>query len=165
LRNDSSLRQIDNFLLGNVFGTVTGISGAFSTLLAIGISTGGDFDATRTPTLRLDEDAFREALRDDRQNVRSLFTNTGGTGIADRLFTYLDEVTGFSGFLNQRARANGSIDQQIRSLNDQMDNFERRIEQKEIRLRRSFLRLEQYTAGFQNQGAALSSLGSTLTRF
>lgn len=165
LRNDSSLRQIDNFLIANVFGMVAGISGQFSTLLEIGISTGDDFDASSTPTLRLDEDTFREALRDDRQNVRSLFSNTGGTGIADQLFTYLDDVTGFSGFLNQRARANGSIEQQIRNLNDQIDNFERRLVHKEERLRRSFLRLEQYTAGFQNQGAALSSLNARLTQF
>jgi len=67
LRNDSSLRQIDNFLIANVFGMVAGISGQFSTLLEIGISTGDDFDASSTPTLRLDEDTFREALRGDRR--------------------------------------------------------------------------------------------------
>ena len=158
LAGDSSIRQIDNFLLGNIFGIVSGISGDFSSLLEIGISTGDDFDASSTPTLQLDEDAFREALRNDRESVKSLFTNTGGTGVADVLFGYLNDVSSYSGFLNERSKANGGIDTQIRGLNDQIDRYQRRLDQKEVRLRRQFLNLERLSAGFQNQASALSGL-------
>jgi flagellar hook-associated protein 2 len=160
MAGDTSLRQIDNFLIGNIFNIVNGISGQFSSLLQIGISTGEEFDASSTPTLQLNEETFREALRDDRENVKSIFTNTGNTGVADVLFGYLDGVTSFSGFLNERTKSNGAIDQQIRGLNDQIERYERRLDQKEERLRRQFLNLERLSAGFQNQAAALSRLGS-----
>lgn len=165
LRGDSTLRQIDNFLLGNIFNQVTGISGDFKTLLDIGLSTGDEFDSSATPTLQLDADEFRAALREDRENVKNLFSNTGDNGIGDVLFDYIDEVTGFSGFLNERSKANGTIDEQIQSLNDQIDRTEDRLAQKEERLRRQFLRMEQMIAQFQNQGTSLSSLSSTLIRF
>lgn len=165
LRSDSTLRQIENFLFGNIFGQVTGISGDFTTLLDIGISTGEEFDSTATPTLQLDEEAFRAALREDAGNVEALFANDAENGIADVFFGYLDEITGFSGFLNQRARANGALDQQIQGLNDQIDRLEERLVQKEERLRRQFLRMEQMLAQFQNQGTALSSLSLQVGSF
>ncbi len=165
LAGDFSLRQIDNFLLGNVFNKVEGVSGDMNTLLAIGISTGDDFSASSTPTLELDEDAFRAALNDDRQTVGQLFSNEDGTGIADNFSGYLDDVTGFSGFLNARAKSNGTFDRQIRSAEDQIESVERRLVHKENRLRKSFLRLEKLSAGFQNQASALGQLGGGVAGF
>jgi len=165
LRGDATLRQIENFLFGNVFSQVTGAGGSFTTLLDIGISTGKDFDSTAAPTLQLDAEKFLEALREDPANVQGLFANTSNSGIADVLFGYLDEVTGFSGFLNQRARANGGIDQQIQGLNRQIDRMEERLLQKEERMRRQFLRMEQMLAQFQNQGTALGSLAQRIGEF
>ena len=162
---DSTLRQIDNFLLGNVFNQVTGISGSFKTLLDIGISTGDEFDSTATPALQLDADEFRAALRADRENVANVFTNLGGNGVTDVLFNYLNDVTSFTGFLNARARANGTIDQQIQALNDQIDRSEDRLAQKEERLRRQFLRMEQMMAQYQNQSTSLSRLSSSVSLF
>jgi flagellar hook-associated protein 2 len=134
--------------------------GSLDSLLAIGISTGEDFDASAASELKLNEDKLREALTNDRQNVKDLFSNTGKTGIADLLFDYLDEATKTTGFLNERARSNGTIDQQIRSLNDQITRLEERLSQKEARLRRQFTTLEQMSAGFQNQNAALARIGA-----
>lgn len=165
LHGDSTVRQIDNYLLGNIFSEVAGISGTFKSLLDIGISTGDEFDSSAVPTLQLDADKFRAALREDRENVKSLFANTAGNGIADVLYNYVDGITGFSGFLNERSKANGSIDRQIQSLNDQIDRTEERLTQKEERLRRQFLRMEQMLAQFQNQGTSLSSLSSSISSF
>jgi flagellar hook-associated protein 2 len=159
LKGDGGIRNIESFLRDKVFSQVSGV-GSLDSLLAIGISTGEDFDASAASELKLNEDKLREALTNDRQNVKDLFSNTGKTGIADLLFDYLDEATKTTGFLNERARSNGTIDQQIRSLNDQITRLEERLSQKEARLRRQFATLEQMSAGFQNQNAALARIGA-----
>ena len=163
LRGDSGIRSIENFLRANIFSPVADLGGDLTSLLDIGISTGQDFDSSTPSVLELDEDAFREELRDDRTNVEELFSNTDGTGIADILFDFVDEITRTTGFLNARSKAGGSVDTQIRSLNDQIDRIEDRLLQKEDRLRRQFTRLEQLSAGFQNQSAALS--GFSFSKF
>ncbi|MCL4690954.1 MAG: flagellar filament capping protein FliD [Candidatus Hydrogenedentes bacterium] len=165
LENDSSIRFIEDFLRGNVFSTVSGISGTFKTLTQVGISTGDSFDSSSLSELQIDEDAFREALRTNRGNVEDLFSNSGETGIADLFFEYLDEATSTQGFLNERVRSNGIFDQQIQSLNDQIDRLEDRVAQKEQRLRLQFSKLEQLSATYQSQGAALSAIGGGLSIF
>ena len=158
LSGDSGIRSIGNFLRANIFSQVADLGGDFSSLLDIGISTGEDFDSSTPSVLELDEDAFREALRDDSTNVEELFSNDDETGIADILYEYIDEIAKATGFLHARSKAGGVIDVQIQSLNDQIDRFEDRLLHKEERLRRQFTRLEQLSAGFQNQSAALSGL-------
>ncbi len=160
LHGDGTLRSIESFVRSNIFNQVTGIAGDFSSLVELGITTGDDFDSSSVANLHLDEDIFREALRDDRTNVEQLFSNPDSTGIADKFYEYLNEATKATGYLNERAKANGSIDQQIESLNDQIDRMEDRLVQRETRLRRQFLQLEQLTATYQNQASALSGLGA-----
>ena len=60
--------------------------------------------------------------------------------------------------MNERARAGGSIDRQIESLDTRIDNLERIIALREARLRRQFLELETITASLQSQGASLNGL-------
>lgn len=158
LSNDSSIRSIANFLQSNIFDMISGF-GDYQSLVDIGITTGEDFDSSATMQLQLDEEAFREALREDSTNVERLFHNEDGTGIADVYYEYLEEATKATGFLNTRAKANGTIDQQIRSLNDQIDRTLERLEQKEDRLRRQFTQMEQMAADYQSQGSALSAFG------
>jgi flagellar hook-associated protein 2 len=160
LRGDSGLRSIESFLVSEVFDQIPGLGGDFESLLNIGITSGEDFSAEEGLNLVLDEDIFREALRDGRTNVEELFSNSNETGIADVLFEFLDEATRATGFLNERSKANGTIDTQIRSINDQIDRFQVRLGQREDRLRRQFTSLEQLSASFQNQAAALSRIGA-----
>lgn len=165
LANDSTLRSVESFLRDKVFSIVPGLSGDFRSLVDIGISTGNDFDSGSVSKLTLDGDKFREALRENRLNVEQVFANPDATGVADIFFTFLDEATRSNGFLNARAKANGTIDNQIKNIRDQITRFEERLGQKEVRLRRQFLRLERLSSGFQNQSAALSGLGAGLVRF
>jgi len=158
LRGDGTIQSIENFLWQTIFSSVSGLNGEFSNLVEIGITTGDAFDSGEASHLTLDEDAFREALRDDRTNVAALFHNTDDTGISDQFFDYLDEVTRSTGFLNARAKSNGTIDQQIQSVNDQIDRLEDRLVLREERLRKQFAQLEQLAATYQSQGVALSSL-------
>ncbi len=158
LSNDASLRQIENFLRQNIFNRVSGL-GDFDSLAAIGITTGSEFNASEAPTLELDSEVFLEALGEDRSNIAELFTNGEETGILDQLFSFVDEATRSTGFLNDRVESNGSIDRQIESINSQIDRVEDRVANTEERLRREFLQLEQLTASFQNQASALAGLG------
>ena len=75
------------------------------------------------------------------------------------LFDYLDEITGATGFLNSRAKSNGTIDMQIENYNDQIERLEDRLEQKEQRLRKQFTQMEQMVSVYQTQASSLSSLG------
>ena len=160
LANDSTIREIEATVRGLVFGTVSGVSGDYSSLIDLGISTGSTFDSKATAHLELDEDTLREALRDDRSNVQNLFNNTSKTGIADQVFDYLDSITKTSGSLYQRTKTNGSIDTQITSLNDQITQLEDRITQHEKRLKKQFSKLETLSASLKVDSAALSTLGS-----
>jgi len=165
LYGDAGIRAIESYLQQNIFSRVLDIGGDFKSLVDIGITTGDDFDSSSAQTLELDEDAFREALRDDRTNVRNLFSNANGSGIVDTLYSYVDEITRVTGFLNERAKSNGTIDTQIQNLNDQIDRIDERLTQREERLRRQFNRMEQLSATYQSQNSALSGLSSSLRLF
>ncbi len=158
LENDGSLRIIQNFLQTALFNTVDGLTGDYANLSSLGVSTGASFDASAGLTFELDEEVFRAALAADREAVQAVFANDTGTGIADQYFDYLDEITATTGFLNARARTNGTIDQQIQSHQDRIDRLEQRVAQYEERLRQQFMRLEQLSAQFQSQETALSNL-------
>lgn len=158
LEGDSGIRAIQTFIRDKVFSQVAGV-GEYDSLFNIGISTGEEFDASTSGALVLDEDKLREALNNNRENVKKLFANTSETGITDLLFSYLDDISSTTGFLNERSKANGGIDLQIRNLQDQIARAEDRLSLKENRLRRQFSQLEQLSAGFQQQSAALARIG------
>jgi len=162
---DASIQNIEMSLRQMVFSQVSGISQKYSSLLDLGISTGSSFDSEAVAHLELNADTLLEALRDDRASVRRIFSNSDGTGIADQLFSYLDEATRVTGFLNARSKSNGTIDQQITLLNDRMDQLEDRVSQKEARLKKQFAQLEQLSSTFQSQGYTISGLSSSFASF
>ncbi len=165
LRGDASIRIMGDFFRRSIFENVSDIGGTFSNFIEIGISTGDGFNVSSVPHLELDEDVFREALRDERTNVSNLFSNNSDTGIMDIFKDYLDDATKITGFLNQRSKSSGSIDKQIRSLEDQIERVEQRVAQRERRLRAQFTRLEQMSSGFQTQNAALAGISGLMGRF
>ncbi|HOJ33510.1 MAG TPA: flagellar filament capping protein FliD [Candidatus Hydrogenedentes bacterium] len=160
LEADYSIRSIQDYLRSIVFSTVSGATGDYQSLVDVGVSTGSTFDSSTISDFQLDEEKFREALRTNRSAVAFLFSNTGATGVGDRVYNYLNDVTGLNGFLNQRSRSNGLIDQQIQAYNDRISRLEDRIQMKEQRLRAQFTRMEQYASSFQQQGTSLSGLAS-----
>lgn len=158
LANDGSIRILESSLRQQIFGTVSGLSGPFDNLLDIGISTGSTFESGAVSLLEIDVEAFRAALTSDRAAVEEVFSNSGETGIGDVLETYLESITSTQGFLNQRARAGGSIDSQIESFENSIERVERRVSAYELRLRRQFTQMEQLVSSFQSSGAALGGL-------
>ena len=158
LSNDGSIRLLESGLRSFIFQNVPGLDDALNNFLDLGISTGESFSSDAISLLELDEEDFRAALNNNREGVRALFANDNDNGIADALEEYLESVTGTQGFLNQRARAGGSIDTQIQSLEDRIERIELRVSSYELRLRRQFTQMEQLVASFQSNGAALGGL-------
>jgi len=62
LSGDSGVRAISSYLLSNIFNSISGLNGDFTSLIDLGISSGEDFSSTSTLQLEVDEDKFREAL-------------------------------------------------------------------------------------------------------
>lgn len=158
LENDGTIRSIESFLRANVFSPIAGLAGGIESLRDVGITSGSAFDQTAVFQLELDKEKLRAAILEHRGSVEALFTNGSETGIADTFFEFIDGATGTAGFLNERARAGGSIDLQIQSLDNRIENLERIIGLREARLRRQFLQLETLTASLQSQGASLNGL-------
>ncbi len=158
LQGDTTLRSIETYLRSNVFTRVAGLPGTVESLRDIGISTGEAFDSSAVFQLHLDETKLRAAIGENRAGVEALFTNSSDTGVADSLFAFLDGATASSGYLNERARAGGSIDTQIQSANDRITALERAVGLREKRLRAQFTQLETLTASLQAQGGALGSI-------
>lgn len=159
LSGDGSIRGLKTFLQTTVFNLVTGLPGNFESLLSIGISTGEGFDVSAVFSLEIDETELRAAIEENFSNIEQLFANDAETGIADQLFAFLEDVTKTRGFLNDRSRSNGSIDDQIKSLNERIDAKEDRVAVKEARLRAQFVRMEQLAAHFQTQAASFAGFG------
>lgn len=160
LEADYSIRSIQDYLRSIVYSAVSGATGDYQSLVDVGVNTGSTFDSSTISDFQLDEDKFREALRTNRSAVAFLFSNTGATGVGDTVYNYLNDITSLNGFLNQRSRSNGLLDQQIQAYNDRISRLEERIQMKEQRLRAQFTRMEQYASSFQQQGTSLSGLAS-----
>lgn len=164
LRGDGSIQSIESRLRADIFAQITGL-GNFQGLVDIGITTGDTFDSSQISELKLNEERFLEAFRDNPKNVAALFANESGTGVADKLFSYLDEITGTFGFLNERARSNGTIDNRIKLFNNRIARLEEIVAQRERRLRTQFAQLEQVVNSFQSQGASLNNLATGFQLF
>jgi flagellar hook-associated protein 2 len=165
LAGQSNIKEVANYLWANAFSQISDAGSLYSNLTALGITTGSTFDASAVQQLHLDETAFTEALSKGRSSVASVFNNSSGTGIMDVLTDYLNDITGTSGFLNDRSKANGTIDQQITDLNARISAMEERASQKEKHLKEKYSKLETALSNLKTQSYSLSSWSSTLSSF
>jgi len=158
LENDASIRMIMSYLRSSVFNIIDGATGEYRSLVDIGVSTGTEdaFSSDTLNALQVDATALRDALNADRESVASLFINDSEDGIANIFEEYLRDVTSTTGFLQSRAGANGTIADQIESLNDRIDQLEQRLDQKEERLRRQFTQMEVMLSSFQSTSEFLT---------
>lgn len=149
LFGDSALNGIQYRLRGLVTGPIDGVSGPWSTLAQIGISTGKvGTGVSADGTLHLDEIKLREALQEDPEAVATLFT--GDQGVASRLDGYLKETLtkDKTGLLAAKDEAFAS---QIRGLQKQTERMEERLVRREEQLKRQYVQLEKVLAQLQAQ--------------
>ncbi len=149
LSGDSLLQKIKSDLQLLAGGEISGLSGDYTALSIIGITTGAD------GLLDIDSSKLEEALDDDMDAVAAMFT-TDDTGLVDLFLDKIDNYTDpFDGLIALRDK---SYDQQILRIDDRIETLEDRLTQLNDRLILQFTAMENAIAGFQQQGGALTGL-------
>lgn len=158
----SALMARFDSVLGDVYTT----GATFQTLTSLGITTEDD------GTLTLDEDVLTEALDTDAAEVAALF-ETDAEGIGDTLKALIElynnedastisgGVVTVGGLLTDRIAA---IDEQIVSLEDDLDRFDVRMDAYEARLKKQFTAMELALAKLQDAQGRLVALMPTTTQ-
>jgi flagellar hook-associated protein 2 len=153
LATDSAVRRVLQRLHDTLSERFAGATGRYVNLSSVGLA------SQRDGTIKLDEAKLRAALGDDSQGVAEAFAGTvGSSGIADDLLTVIDHANGVGGVLASHTTA---LDDRIRSLQDQIDDGNRRLTKVEANLRAQFTALETLVSSLQSQQSfLLSALGA-----
>ena len=129
----------------------SGGGGAFGNLVEIGIS----FD--RTGSLTIDDAVLQDALESSPSDVETLFrSETGDTGILDRMDNALQGYLGSSGLLTS---VEERIDDAIGSLNQRIATMEERLVLREQELRQQFTAADQAISSLNAQMDSLGAIG------
>jgi flagellar hook-associated protein 2 len=155
LATDTTVKRILARLHGVFSGTVAGATTQYVNLSSLGLATQQD------GTIKFDEAKFRAALAADPTAVAQVFAGNGtATGVANDLVTFVGEATGAGGVLAKRTSA---LDEQIRSLQEDVDDGQRRVDAFEASLVAQFSALETLVSDLQSQSgfllSALAGLG------
>ena len=130
-------------------GDVTGLTGTITRLESIGYSTSGySNQITLSDSTTLDT-----ALRENQGQVKSLFT-TSTYGLAATMYTYLDTLLEDEGAL---ATTQTNLTNQIKSIDQQVADHERRVQMNKETLIRSFVNMEQAQSKINNDMSFLMS--------
>src|SRR5437879_10623728 len=123
------------------------VGGAYTNLSSLGLATQQD------GTIAFDEGKFRTALGSDSTAVAATFAGAGtASGVAKDLSALIDGMTGSGGTLALHTTA---LNDQIRSLQDQIDAGQREVDAFEVNLRQQFTALETFVSGLKNRGSFL----------
>lgn len=161
LLGDSALIQLKSRLFSAITARSRDLSGSFTSLAQVGITVGTG------ATLKLDTAKFQNALNADRESVKNLFTFietetnddgetvTTAKGVGKAIDELLERLTNDeTGIIESRV---SSIDSQINLNNGRIENLDRAIEAKRLRLEAQFAAMERALAGLQKQSSALAS--------
>lgn len=135
----------------SVIGNNRSSSGKFQTLADIGITTD-----PKTGTLRMDDAKVKSALADDYEGVARLFIRgRDGMGIAEAMADKLKSLRDpGSGAVKSRLR---SLDNIIKSQDEDIERRERQAESKGEMIRRRFAALDGQIANMKSQGNFLAA--------
>lgn len=168
LSGDTTLSNARSRMRVIMSSSVSGIDKTMKALADIGITTGqigSGYQDTQVGQLKItSEDKLNNALKNTPEKVADLFakdsTTDSGKGIARRLKDTLNEFTKSDGLLTKRVgrsgvtSANSEFDKQIKLVNDQIGNQERRLIAKEEALIKQFSDLENAMSKYQSQSTA-----------
>lgn len=147
LFGDPAVRGLQSQLRRIISTPVAGLSGTYTTLAELGITT----DAT-TGTLTLDETQLQTALDTDFTGVGRLFyadADAGTEGYAAQMAAYLESVTNAAdGLMKGKTSA---IEDRIRALDDQIASTQRAVDLASERIRKQFTDLEKLVSDLQSK--------------
>ena len=168
LFNSSALQTVKSGLRDALAGIVTGLASGKNLAADLGISTGTaastlDQDAI-AGRLKFDASKFAAAFDTDRDNVKAMLTRDGATAADDGIAQRISDLT--AGFTKSGGLISAAIDgstDQVKRLQDQIDNMNTRLQAREDQLKAQFTAMETAIAQLKSSGDSLSSALSSLS--
>jgi flagellar hook-associated protein 2 len=143
LAEDPTVNDLSRQLRSLTAGTLSGLSGSLTRLDRLGFATNGYDDTFSTADLT----GLDELLRDDLGSVEAFFSDAAG-GLATKLDTYLETAIGDSGSVTSRQT---TLTRQAGSIDTQVADMEKFVQQNRERLVASFVAMEQAQANLNQQ--------------
>ncbi len=146
LSGDSTLRSVVS-TMRNVLNTQpTGLTGAYTALSELGIKTDRD-----TGQLTINSSEFSAALDTDFASVAQVFANDD-QGYAFRFQALSDALLENDGLIDSRV---DGLNTRVRRIEDEQADWERRLDLREVALRREYARLDQLVGSLQSTSTFL----------
>ena len=146
LSGDSTLVSIERSMRGVLNAAASGLTGSYSALSEIGITTNRDTDL-----LQLDSSDLTAALDNDFASVAQVFANDD-QGYAFRFDAIAESILEEDGLID--AREDG-LDTRVRTLEDDQLDLERRLELRETTLRQQYAALDTLVGSLQSTSSFL----------
>ena len=145
LLGDSTLRGISTLIRQEISSSVTGLTGPFSTLAELGITTDEE------GKLSLNSETLNTALDSNFDQVGQLFA--ASNGIANTLDTAIEGYIGSNGIIDSRT---AGIQVSVDDIADQREALDRRLVSLESRLLSQFTAMDILVSSLQNQSNFLT---------
>jgi flagellar hook-associated protein 2 len=145
LLGDSLLRAIETETRRAISNPVAGLSGPYTTLASLGITTNA------TGALAVDPTKLAKALDTDPEGVAELFGSEGG--VAERLFSQLVDRLASDGDIEGR---NTRLKNELKDIERDKQAFNLRMAQVETRLRKQFTALDSLLSQMQSTSSYLT---------
>lgn len=145
LLGDATTRNLSNQIRNQLSSAVTGISGAFSTLVDLGITTGSD------GTLNIDSSKLDDALSDNLDDVAQLFSTENG--VATKLDSVVNEYIKTNGLLDTKT---AGLNETIENINSDLVSLQLSLEKLESRLLAQFSAMDAIVAQLNNTSSFLT---------
>ena len=166
LKGDPLLSSIVGGLRSTMSEAIAGNPQELDQLVELGISTGAATSSGTVSTdslagkLVVDESKLDKALNSDLASVKRLLAGDGAAaGLGQRIEDLIKPRTDTGGAIDERIK---TLDGEVARIRTAMGEIDRRLANKETRLRAQFAAMERALAGSQSQQAFLSSQLSAL---
>jgi len=158
LSGDPTLRGLQSRLRSLTGQTVAGLTGTYTSLASVGVST------NRDGTLTFDSAKLEAAYSKDPNGVSALLSKgtSGPTGVLSQISTAVDAYTrGGDGSLTVRI---DGIAGRVSTLDKQIASMESRIDTYESGLRKQFSELERLMSSLNTQSSQMTSILSQMQK-
>lgn len=145
LLGDSVLRGAQQSIRQEISSSVSGLTGSFSTLAELGITTDD------TGKLSINSTKLNEALDSSFDQVGELFA--ASNGIANTLDTIIEGYIGFNSIIESRT---DGLKERVEGITEQREALDRRLLSVESRLLKQFSAMDAIVNSLQNQSSFLT---------
>lgn len=145
LLGDATTRNLSNQIRAQISDTVSGISGKFSTLVDLGITSNSD------GTLVIDNTQLDSVLNNNTDDIAQLFSSTNG--VATKLDSIVNEYIKSDGLLDNKTNGLNST---ITGINEDLEALQLSLDALEDRLRAQFTAMDTIVAQLNSTSSFLT---------